>query len=218
VKRTRKPAPVTDDEIADLQPEWRLVRSARPMTRADCADIPRPCPFVGCKYHLYLDVMPSGHIHYNFPDKEPEELEWSCALDVAGAGEHTLEEIGLTLDITRERVRQIEAQGLEHARCERASGTLRAFYGHGGGSRKRTPRAYSGLYPHMPRALLETANNGTCALPGCNNPVRVKERNGTPGRPYAYCEEHATIRARREFFRARMPSRGRRRPAKALDK
>src|SRR3984957_9957175 len=28
----------------------------RPQTRADCASGERPCPFVSCKHHLFLDV------------------------------------------------------------------------------------------------------------------------------------------------------------------
>ena len=28
----------------------------KPRLRSECADGPRPCPFVSCKYHLYIDV------------------------------------------------------------------------------------------------------------------------------------------------------------------
>src|SRR6185436_15449349 len=30
----------------------------RPQTRKDCKDAQRPCPWVSCKHHLYLDVNP----------------------------------------------------------------------------------------------------------------------------------------------------------------
>ena len=30
----------------------------RPQTRSDCQGGPRPCPFVSCRHHLYLDVNP----------------------------------------------------------------------------------------------------------------------------------------------------------------
>jgi hypothetical protein len=30
----------------------------RPRTRAECKDEPRPCPWVACKHHLYLDINP----------------------------------------------------------------------------------------------------------------------------------------------------------------
>jgi hypothetical protein len=82
---------------------------ARPQTRADCADIPRPCPFVGCVHNLYLDVNEdTGSIKLNFPDLEPWELPHSCSLDEAGCGEHTLDQVGALMNITRERVRQLE--------------------------------------------------------------------------------------------------------------
>jgi hypothetical protein len=85
----------------------------RPATRADCASMPRPCPFVSCRYHLYLDVkQQSGSIKINFPDIDPEEMKESCVLDVAAAGGITLEEVGVHLNMTRERVRQIETDAL----------------------------------------------------------------------------------------------------------
>ena len=85
----------------------------RPMTRAECKDMPRPCPFVACKHHLYLDINPrTGSIKINFPDLEPWELQHTCALDVADNGGLTLEEIGLITNLTRERVRQVEVRGL----------------------------------------------------------------------------------------------------------
>ena len=85
----------------------------RPMTRAQCKDGPRPCPWVACKHHLYLDINPrTGSIKINFPDLEPWELQHTCALDVADNGGLTLEEIGLITNLTRERVRQVEVRGL----------------------------------------------------------------------------------------------------------
>jgi len=85
----------------------------RPLTRAECAEGQRPCPWVACKHHLYLDINPkTGSIKLNFPDLEPWELQHTCALDVADNGGLTLEEIGLITNLTRERVRQVEVRGL----------------------------------------------------------------------------------------------------------
>lgn len=84
----------------------------RPEVRADCQQAMRPCPYVGCRYHLYIDVNPSGNFRINFPNVEPWDLEESCALDVADRGDHNLEEIGDIMGITRERVRQIESVAL----------------------------------------------------------------------------------------------------------
>jgi len=85
----------------------------RPRTRDECAGGPRPCPFVACKHHLYLDVSPStGTIKLNFPDLEVWELAESCALDVAEGGAQPLERASLLMNVTRERVRQIESVAL----------------------------------------------------------------------------------------------------------
>ena len=85
----------------------------RPRTRAECQVGARPCPWVACKHHLYLDINPrTGSIKLNFPELEPWELEHTCALDVADDGSRTLEEIGAITNLTRERVRQVEVRGL----------------------------------------------------------------------------------------------------------
>jgi hypothetical protein len=88
----------------------------RPASRADCLQGPhaeRPCPFVSCKHHLYLDVNErTGSIKLNFPDMEVWELPETCALDIADRGGITLEEVGEIMNLTRERIRQLETRGL----------------------------------------------------------------------------------------------------------
>lgn len=85
----------------------------RPKTRAECREQARPCPWVACKHHLYLDINPeTGSIKINFPDLEPWELQHTCALDVAERGGITLEEVGEIMNLTRERIRQVEVRGL----------------------------------------------------------------------------------------------------------
>lgn len=92
--------------------EPRPPRIKRPKTRADCVDGLRPCPFVGCRHHLFLDVTEAGNVKMNFPDMEPDEIPASCSLDVAGAGGAALEVVGAIMNVTRERVRQIEIDAL----------------------------------------------------------------------------------------------------------
>jgi hypothetical protein len=85
----------------------------RPKHRGDCQSVERPCPFVSCEHHLYLDVNPSsGAIKLNFPHLEVWEMAETCALDVADRGGITLEEVGAILNLTRERIRQVEVRGL----------------------------------------------------------------------------------------------------------
>jgi hypothetical protein len=86
----------------------------RPSSRSECRDAKRPCLYVSCRYHLYLDVNPvTGSIKLNFPDKKVWELEETCALDVAERGGITLEDVGDIMNLTRERIRQVEVSGLE---------------------------------------------------------------------------------------------------------
>ena len=91
-----------------------LAEQERPRVRSECLRKERPCLFVSCKHHLYLDVNPeTGSIKLNFPDMEVWELQETCALDVAERGGLTLEEVGEILNLTRERIRQVEAAGLK---------------------------------------------------------------------------------------------------------
>lgn len=84
----------------------------RPKTRGDCIDGPRPCPWASCKFNLILDVDPrTGRITENFSDVD--ELPYGgCALDLADEGGAKLERVGAALNVTRERVRQIESKRL----------------------------------------------------------------------------------------------------------
>jgi DNA-directed RNA polymerase sigma subunit (sigma70/sigma32) len=58
----------------------------------------------------------TGSVKLNFPDKELWELAETCALDVADKGGITLEEVGAIMNLTRERVRQVETRGIHHMR------------------------------------------------------------------------------------------------------
>ncbi len=107
---------LSKEEIA-LAEELRDVVIDRPFHRSQCVEGVRPCPYVSCKHHLYLDVNPeTGSIKLNFPDLEVWEMEETCALDVAERGGITLEEVGEILNLTRERIRQVEVKGLQKLR------------------------------------------------------------------------------------------------------
>lgn len=105
-----------------------MTKRRLPMTRAECEDGERPCPYVSCRHHLALDVV--GHkarlVDLSLdPTVDPvlgcapadvvdiRMRTPSCALDVAEDGEHTLDEIAEYLGLTRERVRQVEEKALQ---------------------------------------------------------------------------------------------------------
>lgn len=99
-----------------------------PMTRAECEDGERPCPYVTCRHHLALDVVgqkarlvdmsldPTVDPVLGCAPADVVDIRMrspSCALDVAEDGEHTLDEIAEYLGLTRERVRQVEEKALQ---------------------------------------------------------------------------------------------------------
>lgn len=97
-----------------LYPPTDAAAAERPKTRGECYQMERPCPFVSCKFHLYLDINPlTGSIKHNFPDKEVWELKETCALDVADRSGSTLDDVGVLTNLTRERVRQVEARATQ---------------------------------------------------------------------------------------------------------
>lgn len=103
------------DEAKRWLPIYEEYADQRPKTRGDCVGGPRPCPWVSCVYNNYLDERQSGttagkSIILNFPDLEPDQVPaaHSCALDVADEGGATLEDVAIVMNLTRERVRQIQ--------------------------------------------------------------------------------------------------------------
>ena len=113
----------------------------KPRTRAECAEGPRPCPFVSCEYHLFVDVSPrTGAIKLNFPDLEVWELTESCSLDVADRGGTTLEDVGAIMNLTRERIRQVEVKALAKLEALRDMNALRDFVDEGPVGKRRLPQ------------------------------------------------------------------------------
>ena len=112
----------------------------RPVTRADCAGGARPCPFVSCKHHLFLDVSArTGAIKLNFPDLEVWEMSETCALDIADRGGTTLEEVGAIMNLTRERIRQVEVKGLAKLLALKDMMALRDYVDEGPVGKRRLP-------------------------------------------------------------------------------
>lgn len=120
-----------------LYPE---VEVERPRQRVDCANGARPCPFVSCKHHLFLDVSArTGAIKLNFPDLEVWDMTETCALDVADRGGTTLEEVGAIMNLTRERIRQVEVKGLAKLQSLDDMEALRDYVDEGPVGKRRLP-------------------------------------------------------------------------------
>jgi hypothetical protein len=108
------------------------VRAAnRPQTRADCVDGPRPCPWVSCRYHLYLDVAlgegraVKGALRLNFPDADVDEIPETCALDVADRGGAQGEQLATLLNLTRRGAEKL-GRRIE-ARLKRIVGSAKVY-------------------------------------------------------------------------------------------
>lgn len=89
----------------------------RPRTRGECAEGPRPCPWVGCRHHLAYEVTPAGGLKEKFPGVELEDMKHTCALDIADMGAQSEDTVALLSNVSRERVRQIEKQGMDAFRA-----------------------------------------------------------------------------------------------------
>jgi hypothetical protein len=95
----------------------------RPATRGDCSAARGglPCPWVSCSHHLAIVVTGSGTLQVLAPTSpdDPMELDLeamaaTCVLDVIDEHENGIgqEQAALALNLTRERVRQLEVSGL----------------------------------------------------------------------------------------------------------
>lgn len=112
----------------------------KPRTRAECVDGPRPCPYVSCQHHLFLDVSArTGAIKLNFPDLEVWDMTESCALDVADRGGTTLEDVGAIMNLTRERIRQVEVKALAKLEALKDMSALRDYVDEGPVGKRRLP-------------------------------------------------------------------------------
>jgi hypothetical protein len=103
-----------------------IEHTERPRTWGECLEralgtASRPCGYLRCKHNLLLDVsdetgsykvtwphLASGH----YGDEYDALPQHTCALRVAEQGGMTLDEIGEMMNLTRERVRQIETKAL----------------------------------------------------------------------------------------------------------
>lgn len=89
----------------------------RPKIRAECPDY-RPCPFVGCRYNNYLEIMENGGIRFNFNGVEPWERNTGCTLDLAEKRSYNSGEIADAVGMTRTTVNQEVRSALDNMMAE----------------------------------------------------------------------------------------------------
>jgi len=100
--------------------------NGRPRTRSECADgLERPCPWVSCRYHLLLDVAEDGRLYVTQDLDEGDEddiakvlfrMPETCALDVAERGANNFVSIGRLLNVSKQRVEQVQVRALARIR------------------------------------------------------------------------------------------------------
>jgi hypothetical protein len=86
----------------------KVYPNERPKTRGECADMPRPCPFVSCKWHLAHSAAEAEVDAELVADAIANETGDTCALDVADRGPSTQREVARCLNLSHQRVSQIE--------------------------------------------------------------------------------------------------------------
>ncbi len=95
---------------------------------------------MSCQHHLFLDVSArTGAIKLNFPDLEVWDMNESCALDVADRGGTTLEDVGAIMNLTRERIRQVEVKALAKLHALNDMMDLRDYIDEGPVGKRRLP-------------------------------------------------------------------------------
>src|SRR5262249_27665897 len=67
------------------------------------------------------------------------EMTETCALDVADRGGTTLEEVGAIMNLTRERIRQVEVKGLAKLQALKDMAALRDYVDEGPIGKRRLP-------------------------------------------------------------------------------
>lgn len=114
----RKRETLSIREIRGQKPRRKIVRRA-PEKRCQCEDVPRPCPFVGCVYSMFLNVTAAGSIQFICGTRDPTTMpaNMSCALDIIEERKSlSMREISEIWNVTKQRVAQIEILAIEKIR------------------------------------------------------------------------------------------------------
>lgn len=108
-------------------------------TEGACRLACNPCTQTQCRYHLGVRNLDAALL-------SGDETLPTCALEVAGNGPHTLEDISQLLGVTKERVRQLEAAALRKLRASHSEAELRSLIDSGRNHAASTQGAKSDHY------------------------------------------------------------------------
>ncbi len=109
------------ENAAELSSYENLEYPKLPKNYGECMELfgkDKPCPFVRCRHHLAIDIqyandhMRRPSVKVNFPAMEVDEMTETCSIRQADGGCSTLEDTSQLMNLTKERVRQIEEGAL----------------------------------------------------------------------------------------------------------
>ncbi len=88
----------------------------RPKTRGECADMPRPCPFLSCRYHLAHGAV-SPHARPPLNNDQSSDLisglPESCTLDIADRTDKpSIAEVARHMGVSMQAVQATERRAL----------------------------------------------------------------------------------------------------------
>jgi len=95
-----------------------------PMTRGECANEQRPCPYVSCRHHLYSNETPlTGDLSLTYPELNdireeffpgvpPEKMPKTCSLDQAARGGLKSKTVAKLMNVSTTTIENIEAVAL----------------------------------------------------------------------------------------------------------
>ncbi|MCB2188621.1 MAG: hypothetical protein KQJ78_19545 [Deltaproteobacteria bacterium] len=104
------PGPAREAPASLAGPEPFFLPTRRPTRRAECFQGPRPCPWVGCRWHLAWEVTAVRKLLLAGDTTEAAqaitELRHTCVMDLADT-EPGMAEIGRALGVSHQRVDQM---------------------------------------------------------------------------------------------------------------
>jgi hypothetical protein len=151
------------------------LREGVPVTRDECRNGSRPCPYVRCRYHLWIITAaerPGNPYKGDGPSStlRPGWMEWptpdTCSLDIAesiepGEGLSRMQ-IGNVIGLAKTGVGLIESRGLEKLRASEAHADPTAM--ESDGSKKPSTRPAARFFEQTSKVSAKTTTAASAPL------------------------------------------------------